>query len=157
MACPKLQAPDNGLLVPHSCLSGKTFAGQQCQVRCRLGFRLITGGASPIYHCLPSQQWRSPEEPPRCERIDSPVPFIQCPGNMAVTLGAQERRAYVSFSQPKSNMDWFRYVESEPAWAKQLAGELDVGYNVITFRVRSPVSDLTATCNFTIEVFGIFK
>lgn len=40
---------------------------------------------------------------------DSPVPFIQCPGNMAVNLPAQQNRAYVTFSQPKSNMDWFRY------------------------------------------------
>lgn len=86
---------------------------------------------------------------------DSPVPFIQCPGNMAVTLPPHEKRAYVSFSQPKSNMDWFRYVESEPLWAKQLGGELPVGFNVVTFHVRSPVSDLTASCNFTIEVFGM--
>lgn len=39
---------------------------------------------------------------------DSPIPFIQCPGNMAVTLPLQEKTAYVTFSQPKSNMDWFR-------------------------------------------------
>ena len=138
---------------------------------------------------------------------DSPIPFIQCPGNMAVTLAPQERRAYVPFSRPKSNMDWFRfvifsiennqaiswwipihsgfeaprifssinhliavqtwkmdtnqlfwvrYVDSEPAWAKQLGGELDVGFHTIVFRVRSPVSDLTASCNFTIEIFGKF-
>ena len=139
MSCPKLLAPDNGALLPHTCSTGKTFAGQQCQVRCRAGFRLIGGGT---YHCLPSQQWRSPDEPARCERIgmivleyrtrqprleftlilikfaffsfqnvaDSPVPFIQCPGNMAVNLPAQQNRAYVTFSQPKSNMDWFRYA-----------------------------------------------
>lgn len=29
---------------------------------------------------------------------------------MAVNLPAQQKRAYVTFSQPKSNMDWFRYV-----------------------------------------------
>uniref|UniRef100_A0A0P6DBK5 Putative Fibrillin-2 n=1 Tax=Daphnia magna TaxID=35525 RepID=A0A0P6DBK5_9CRUS len=150
LACPKLLAPDSGVLMPHTCSTGKTFAGQQCQVRCRAGYRLIGGG---IYHCLPSQQWRSPDEPARCERIDSPVPFIQCPGNMAVNLPAQQKRAYVTFSQPKSNMDWFRYVDSDPLWAKQLGGELPVGLNTITFRVRSPVSDLTATCNFTIEIF----
>jgi len=46
-------------------------------------------------------------------------------------------------------------VDSDPLWAKQLGGELPVGLNVITFRVRSPVSDLTAACNFTIEIFGI--
>ncbi|XP_059351153.1 fibrillin-1-like isoform X4 [Daphnia carinata] len=150
LACPKLLAPDSGVLMPHTCSTGKTFAGQQCQVRCRAGYRLIGGG---IYHCLPSQQWRSPDEPARCERIDSPVPFIQCPGNMAVNLPPQEKRAYITFSQPKSNMDWFRYVDSDPLWAKQLGGELPVGLNTITFRVRSPVSDLTATCNFTIEIF----
>jgi hypothetical protein len=95
---------------------------------------------------------------------------------MAVNLPPQERFAYVTFSQPKSNMDWFRYyttplnyqpiieilidgfidryVDSEPVWAKQLAGELSVGLNTIKFRVRSPVTDLTASCSFTIEVFG---
>ena len=51
---------------------------------------------------------------------------------------------------------WWSYVDSDPLWAKQLGGELPVGLNVITFRVRSPVSDLTAACNFTIEIFGIW-
>ena len=71
---------------------------------------------------------------------------------MAVTVASLEDRAYVTFSQPKSNMDWFRYVDSDPAWAKQLGGELLVGLNRIKFTVRSPISNLTATCNFTIQV-----
>ena len=71
---------------------------------------------------------------------------------MAVTLAPLEKTAYVTFSQPKSNMDWFRYVDSNPAWAKQLGGEVPVGINTVTFTVRSPVSDLTASCNFTIQV-----
>ena len=108
LACPKLQAPDNGVLMPHTCGTGKTFGGQQCSVRCKTGYRLI-GGATPYLCLATSQTWRSPDEPPRCERVDSPVPFIQCPGNMAVNLPPQEKLAYVTFSQPKSNMDWFRY------------------------------------------------
>jgi len=66
LACPKLYPPDNAQLIPHTCATGKTFAGQQCTVRCRPGFRLI---GSSQFHCMPTQQWRTPDEPPRCERI----------------------------------------------------------------------------------------
>ena len=89
--------------------------------------------------------------------IDSPVPFIHCPGNIAVTLAPQKRTYVVTFSQPKSNMDWFRYVESKPTWAKQLGGEVDVGLTKVEFTVHSPVSNLSASCDFTIEVNGKFR
>jgi hypothetical protein len=46
-------------------------------------------------------------------------------------------------------------VDSDALWAEKMGGELPVGLKVNTFRVRSPVSDLTAACNFTIEIFGI--
>lgn len=73
LACPKLVAPANGVLVPHSCASGKTFAGQQCTVRCKRGHRLI---GNALYQCLPSQQWKYPQEEPRCERIGKQSPHL---------------------------------------------------------------------------------
>ncbi len=66
LACPRLTAPENGQLMPHQCATGKTFAGQHCTARCRTGFRLVGGST---YHCLANQQWRGPNENPRCERI----------------------------------------------------------------------------------------
>lgn len=197
LACPKLQAPENGYLVPHTCATGKTFPGQQCLVRCKAGHRLV-GSASP-YQCLPSQQWRNPDETPRCDRVGNAIAFILKLHSPLLTItviykqiapcrlfSAQEiwqsachltKRRLMSVS-PNQNPIWIgsgmrllnnpfrskrlcflsfllrRYVDSEPLWAKQLGGELPVGLNSITFRVRSPVSDLKASCTFSIEVFG---
>merc|ERR1719232_2507548 len=54
--------------------------------------------------------------------------------------------------QPKTNVDWFRYVDAEPSWAKQLEGEMTRGRHVITFRARSPMASVSATCQMIIHV-----
>ncbi len=45
-----------------------------------------------------------------------------------------------------------RYVDAEPSWAKQLEGEMTRGRHVITFRARSPVSSISASCQMIIHV-----
>ena len=45
-----------------------------------------------------------------------------------------------------------RYVDAEPSWAKQLEGEMTRGRHVITFRARSPMSSVSATCQMIIHV-----
>ena len=43
-------------------------------------------------------------------------------------------------------------MDAEPAWAKQLEGEMSRGKHVITFRARSPVSSQSATCQMIVHV-----
>lgn len=47
-----------------------------------------------------------------------------------------------------------RYVDATPEWAKQLEADLPSGKTTVTFVARSPVSDESATCSFTVEVVG---
>lgn len=47
-----------------------------------------------------------------------------------------------------------RYVDASPDWAKQLEADLPAGKTTVTFVARSPVSDESATCSFTVEVRG---
>lgn len=41
---------------------------------------------------------------------DMPRPFVRCPRDMDVELPARQNTIRVSFPQPKSNMNWWRYL-----------------------------------------------
>lgn len=47
-----------------------------------------------------------------------------------------------------------RYVDAAPDWAKQLEADLPAGKTTVTFVARSPLSDDSAACSFTVEVRG---
>lgn len=47
-----------------------------------------------------------------------------------------------------------RYVDASPEWAKQLEADLPSGKTTVTFMARSPLTDDSATCSFTVEVVG---
>ena len=51
---------------------------------------------------------------------------------------------------------FYRYVEADPKWAKQLEGEMTRGKHVITFTAISPVgsngSKLTGSCQMIVYV-----
>ena len=47
-----------------------------------------------------------------------------------------------------------RYVDASPEWAKQLEADLPAGKTTVTFVARSPVSEESAMCSFTVEVLG---
>lgn len=48
----------------------------------------------------------------------------------------------------------FRYVDASPEWAKELEADLPSGKTTVTFVARSPLSDESASCSFTVEVVG---
>lgn len=83
---------------------------------------------------------------------DMPRPFVRCPRDMDVELPARQNTIRVSFPQPKSNMNWWRYVDASPSWAKQLQADLPAGTTVVTFTAWSPVSNYTSTCRIVIRV-----
>ncbi|TGZ54065.1 Fibrillin-1 [Temnothorax longispinosus] len=84
--------------------------------------------------------------------VDTPRPFVSCPQDMDVELPARQNTIRVTFPQPKSNMDWWRYVHASPPWAKQLQADLPAGTTVVTFTAWSPVSNYTSTCRIVIRV-----
>ncbi|KAI4501066.1 hypothetical protein M0802_003869 [Mischocyttarus mexicanus] len=131
--------------------------GTRCHIRCRRGFELA---GVQTRNCLTRGRWSG--EAPVCYREssildshidpDMPRPFVRCPQDMDVELPARQNTINVSFSQPKSNMNWWRYVDASPPWAKKLQGELPAGTTVITFTAWSPVSNYTSTCRIVIRV-----
>lgn len=46
------------------------------------------------------------------------------------------------------------YVDAQPAWGKQLEGEVRPGVTEMTFIARSPLGNVTATCTMRIYVEG---
>ena len=48
----------------------------------------------------------------------------------------------------------FSYVDAQPAWGKQLEGEVRPGVTEMTFIARSPLGNVTATCTMRIYVEG---
>lgn len=45
---------------------------------------------------------------------DMPRPYIRCPSSVDVELPSRQRTVRVSFPQPKSNVDWWRYFSFVP-------------------------------------------
>ncbi|EZA47230.1 Fibrillin-2 [Ooceraea biroi] len=130
--------------------------GAKCHVRCRRGFWLK---GAYTRHCVTDGRWNGEE--PICLReamTDSlsnpniPRPFVSCPEDMDVELPARQNVIRVTFPQPKSNMNWWRYVNASPPWAKQLEANLPVGTTVVTFTAWSPISNYTSTCRIVIRV-----
>merc|ERR1719491_404078 len=53
---------------------------------------------------------------PRSCETDFPKPFIMCPADITKPLsGRSSSSVYVMIPQPKTNVDWFRYVDAEPS------------------------------------------
>lgn len=49
---------------------------------------------------------------------------------------------------------FLRYVDSAPAWGKQLQADLPSGTSIVTFTARSPISNHTSSCRIVIRVRG---
>lgn len=58
----------------------------------------------------------------------------------------------VRISKPETNVDWSKYVDSQPKWAKRLEATLSVGATEVTFRARSPTSSQFDICRVIINV-----
>ncbi|EEB16549.1 hypothetical protein Phum_PHUM426340 [Pediculus humanus corporis] len=85
--------------------------------------------------------------------FNTPPPFILCPPDIRTELPENKFTVFIKIPQPKSNVDWWNYVDSHPSWAKRLEGDFPIGVTSIMFHARSPVSNLTAACRFQVHVF----
>lgn len=78
-------------------------------------------------------------------------PYIKCPRNTTVYLASGERTAHIILQKPITNMD-YRYIESSPAWTRDLQAHLGVGSYVVVFRGHDPISGKKARCKTVIDV-----
>ncbi|GLG98922.1 Uncharacterized protein GBIM_05483, partial [Gryllus bimaculatus] len=83
---------------------------------------------------------------------DTPRPFIHCPRDLKIELPRHQNSVHVRIPQPKSNMDWWRYVDSDPPWGKQLEADLKVGTTTVTFTAHNPLDNSSASCSVLIFV-----
>ena len=104
VACPALSAPLHGQVSPKYCSMGTNKILTKCSFECDEGF-LQSG--SKYASCNDKEEWKYPEGPPHC-KANFPPPFIMCPADQTKPLPHGSSSVYVMFSQPKTNVDWFR-------------------------------------------------
>lgn len=81
-------------------------------------------------------------------------PRLECPKDVMAELPPGRDEAFVTFDQPSTDLDWFRYVRSKPSWGTRLEANLTPGVHEITFFARHPVSKKQASCVLRIIVKG---
>ncbi|KAF3422764.1 hypothetical protein E2986_11990 [Frieseomelitta varia] len=79
-------------------------------------------------------------------------PRLECPKDVIAELPPGRDEAFVTFDQPSTDLDWFRYVRSKPSWGTRLEANLTPGVHEITFFARHPVSKKQASCVLRIIV-----
>ncbi|CAB0028972.1 unnamed protein product [Trichogramma brassicae] len=81
-------------------------------------------------------------------------PRLDCPADVKAELPPGRDEAFVTYEQPSTDLDWFRYVHSKPSWGTRLEANLKLGRHEITFYARHPVSKKQTTCTLNITVQG---
>lgn len=81
----------------------------------------------------------------------STTPTLECPSNQIFTTDNETRKVSVRFPPPKTNVNW-KFVTSEPAWAKNLTTALGRGQYEIKFTAKHPKSKRVSSCSFKIIV-----
>lgn len=81
-------------------------------------------------------------------------PRLECPRDVVAELPPGRDEAFVTFDQPATDLDWFRYVRSKPSWGTRLEATLQPGVHEITFFARHPISKKQASCVLRIIVKG---
>ncbi|XP_075161744.1 uncharacterized protein LOC142234478 isoform X2 [Haematobia irritans] len=84
-------------------------------------------------------------------RVGVQRPFIKCPRNTTVFLAPNERTTHIILQKPITNLD-YRYIESSPAWTKDLQAHLGEGTYVVVFRGHDPITGRKARCKTVINV-----
>ena len=77
---------------------------------------------------------------------------MDCPPDVNAELSPGRDEAFVTFDQPSTDLDWFRYVRSKPTWGTRLEANLKLGVHEVTFYARHPVSKKQTTCDLRITV-----
>ncbi|XP_035788356.1 uncharacterized protein LOC118464801 isoform X2 [Anopheles albimanus] len=165
LACPRLSRPSNGVILPVACTAGKIFSNERCRLHCNPGFKPL---AKNVAICNLTQAW-VPSANLQCVPIGTVLPtaiptsappttsavvrpYIQCPPDVHEVLPLGQYSMLVRLERPKTNVDWNQDVDAHPAWGKQLQAELKAGETIVTFRARSPTSNVNDVCRVVIRI-----
>ncbi|XP_021695533.1 uncharacterized protein LOC5579875 isoform X2 [Aedes aegypti] len=123
--------------------------GSQCILKCPTGYRL-EGKFSKI--CGTSGEWIG-DESGACIRY--PQPKLTCPTSVNVELHPNDTdHTAVKLRRPKTDVSWDRDIVVEPYWAKKDVLELPLGSINISYTAKHPVSKLTSSCTFVVNVMA---
>lgn len=159
-SCPRLSPPEHGTIAPPLCLTGTILPGERCVLHCAPGFKPL-GRRTAV--CEFNQTW-IPSDDLRCVAIaptlhaapPTPLkPVIRCPSDVNVLLPLGHDSMIVKLEKPTTNVDWWQFVDSHPAWAKHLQADLPAGVYPVIFRARSPNSVLSEECRLIVTVKGL--
>ncbi|XP_020289333.1 uncharacterized protein LOC109857445 isoform X2 [Pseudomyrmex gracilis] len=122
--------------------------GTRCFLKCPRGYQLR---GDYELTCRSDGTWDGPQHG-KCVRYSKPR--LECPKDVVAELPPGRDEAFVTFDQPVTDLDWFRYVRSKPSWGTRLEANLTPGIHEITFYARHPVSKKQASCVLRIIVKG---
>lgn len=157
IACLPLNPIDRGYLICSRSATSKLWRdrrkvpnrpGTRCFLKCPRGYQLR--GEYELT-CRSDGTWDGPQHG-KCVRYSKPR--LECPKDVVAELPPGRDEAFVTFDQPATDLDWFRYVRSKPSWGTRLEANLEPGVHEVTFFARHPVSKKQASCVLRIIVKG---
>ncbi|XP_017877093.1 uncharacterized protein LOC108623229 isoform X2 [Ceratina calcarata] len=157
VSCPPLNPEGRGYLMCSRLATLKPWRGRRkvanrpgtkCFLKCPHGYQLH--GEYEL-SCRSDGSWDGPKHG-ECVRYSKPR--LECPKDVIAELPPGREEAFVTFDQPSTDLDWFRYVRSKPSWGTRLEANLSPGIHEITFFARHPVSKKQASCVLRIIVKG---
>ncbi|KAF2901587.1 hypothetical protein ILUMI_04600 [Ignelater luminosus] len=80
-----------------------------------------------------------------------PKPKLKCPPPLSIQLQPGQEVVNIKLPPPKASVDW-KYIESDPPWAKSLEANLTQGHHWITFKATDPYSQLSSKCIVYIKI-----
>lgn len=157
-------------------MHGDTFSGERCFLHCPSGYKAL-GKRVAVCNNL---QWQPRAElqcvpvrgVPTVQLTSVAVPkkqqpqhhqyqkqqqqyhraTIKCPEDMTMIKPKNQDTLLVRIPKPETNVDWSKYVDTQPIWGKRLEATLSVGATEVTFRARSPYSNQFDICRVIINV-----
>ncbi|KAL0119996.1 hypothetical protein PUN28_007986 [Cardiocondyla obscurior] len=157
IACMPLNQIDRGYLICSRSATSKLWRdrrkvpnrpGTRCFLKCPRGYQLR---GEYEMTCRSDGAWDGPQHG-KCVRYSKPR--LECPKDVVAELPPGRDEAFVTFDQPATDLDWFRYVRSKPSWGTRLEANLEPGVHEVTFFARHPVSKKQASCVLRIIVKG---
>ncbi|XP_043277771.1 uncharacterized protein [Venturia canescens] len=155
LACPPLDPARRGFLMCSRETTPRMWSdvrretnrpGTKCYLKCPVGYQLH--GEYELT-CQGDGTWDGPKHG-ECVKYSKPT--LECPKDVVAEVPPDRDEAFVTFDQPSTDLDWFRYVRSKPSWGTRLEASLKPGLHLVTFFARHPVSKKQASCVLRIIV-----
>jgi hypothetical protein len=79
---------------------------------------------------------------------------LVCPKDIRVEIPPYETTVTLQIPRPKTDVDFGKDIIVEPLWAKESELKMKPGTKNITYTAKHPLSKLTISCTFSINVLG---